>query len=194
MVQSSVRRRKITRLKEIFSTGLVGVVVVLAVALVSLRLLGFKSFTIMSGSMEPKLSVGSLIFVKPTDPNSLESNDIITFLTGKNTIVTHRIVEKTVSDENGEEVFRFSTKGDANDVADQKTVRAENVVGKVTFSIPFMGYVSNNLQKPYISYLVFVLGAVLILSVVFSDNKPEKTTRQRRSRKLKPRKEEIIIP
>ena len=192
MVQSSVRRRRITRLKEIFSTGLVGVVVVLAVALVSLRLLGFKSFTIMSGSMEPSLSVGSLIFVKPTDPNSLESNDIITFLAGKNTIVTHRIVEKTISNENGKDVLRFSTKGDANEKPDLGSVRSENVVGKPIFSVPLLGYFVSYLKRPLVLYLSSFLSIVLIISVFFSDTEQSKKTSLRRKLNLR-KGEEVII-
>ena len=57
---------------------LVGVVVILALLMVGARLLGFKVFTVLSGSMEPAYHVGALIYVKEVDYRELESGDVIT--------------------------------------------------------------------------------------------------------------------
>ena len=121
----------------IFTTVLVGIVLLLAIFLVAFRLLGFEIYTVMSGSMEPAYHVGSLIYVKPINTDELKEGDVITFLADKdNTIVTHRIIEVT----NENNATHFRTKGDANDVPDAKSVHYKNVLGKPEFTIPLLGY------------------------------------------------------
>ena len=51
----------------------------------------FKTFVVQSGSMEPAIRTGSLIFVKPMEKYVV--GDIVNIKDGKNS-VTHRIVEK----------------------------------------------------------------------------------------------------
>jgi signal peptidase I len=93
----------------------------------------YKIFTVQSGSMEPKIHVGSLIFVKSAAEYRI--GDIVTFKNGKNT-VTHRIVEKKESD--GQ--VTYLTKGDANEEADAEETPATNVIGKTFLSLPYVGY------------------------------------------------------
>ena len=59
------------KLLQIISTILVALVVLLAVALVGVRLAGIRTFTVLSGSMEPTYHVGSLIYVKKVDPTTI---------------------------------------------------------------------------------------------------------------------------
>ena len=94
------------------TTVLVALVVILAIALVGVRLVGFQVFTVLSGSMEPTYHVGSLIYVKEIDTDDLRAGDPITYLIDEDTVVTHRIVE-VVPDEEEPETIRFRTKGDA---------------------------------------------------------------------------------
>lgn len=158
---------------KILSTALVSVVVLLAVLLVGVRLVGFTPYTVLSGSMEPTYHVGSIVYVKKVDVTTLKVGDPITFRLTNNVIATHRIIE--IHGE-GTPDLGFRTQGDANETVDGITP-AENVIGKVYFSIPYLGYVSNFVQKP--KGLFIVVGtcvAVLIIStlidVIFS--KPEK--------------------
>ncbi|OGI26459.1 MAG: signal peptidase I [Candidatus Moranbacteria bacterium RBG_13_45_13] len=83
--------------------------------------------------MEPKIPMGSLIFVKSAAGYNV--GDVITLKAGKNT-VTHRIVGKNT--ENGEIIYK--TKGDANEEADAEQTPAKNVVGKSFFTLPYVGY------------------------------------------------------
>ena len=59
------------------STVLVALVVLLAALLAGARLFGLQVFTILSGSMEPKYPVGSLIYVKSVDPLQVKEGDVI---------------------------------------------------------------------------------------------------------------------
>lgn len=166
--------KTIKRIWNVISGVLVGVVVLLAIALVGIRLVGLKPFVVMSGSMEPNYHVGSLIYVKSVDYKELEVGDPITYMVSQDTIVTHRIIE-VLADEEDPDTLRYFTKGDANDVADGVSVHYKNIIGKPVFSIPYLGYVSNYIQNPPGMYVAIAGAAILILLVflpdVFADDK-----------------------
>ena len=147
---------------------LVAIVVLLAVALVGVRLIGLKPYVVLSGSMEPTYPVGSLIYVKKADYKELKTGDPITYMLSENTVVTHRITEVLV-DEEDPDTIRYFTKGDANDVADGSSVHYKNIIGVPVFSIPYLGYLSNYIQHPPGMYVAISAGAVLLLLVFLPD-------------------------
>ena len=150
------------------STVLVVLVVLLAVALVGVRLIGLQPFAVLSGSMEPEYHVGSLIYVKSVDYKELEVGDDITYLVSEDTIVTHRIIEVLI-DEEDPNTIRYFTQGIANDVPDGVSVHYKNIIGKPIFSIPYLGYVSNYIQNPPGMYVAIAAGAILIMLVFLPD-------------------------
>ncbi len=134
------------------------VVIVLATALVGVRLVGLTPYVVLSGSMEPNYHVGSLVYVRDVAPESIQAGDAITFVRdASGTPITHRVV---VTDH---ENRRFFTQGDANRTPDAAPVIYENVVGKATFSIPYLGYVSHYLSRPPGLYIGLAAAAVLFL-------------------------------
>ena len=141
------------------SNLLVALLVLLAIALVGVRLVGFKTYTVISASMEPTYMTGSLLYVKDVDPADLKKNDVITFLLNEDTVATHRIVE--IVDKDGE--LNFRTKGDKNESVDGGLVHYRNVIGKPVFSIPYLGYLAYYIQRPPGIYLfgLFIVLAVL---------------------------------
>jgi len=113
-------------------------------------------FSVLSPSMEPTIPVGGVVAIKPADPYTLKAGDIICFnLSNYQPLVTHRIINVT-----GE---GFITKGDANDDIDPWMVKRENVVGKVSFTIPYLGYVGNFVQTPIGFALLIIIPATLII-------------------------------
>lgn len=122
--------------------------------------------------MEPVYHVGSLVYVRPVEPDTLEEGEVITFSLTGNTMATHRIVEVIGS---GEDI-QFRTKGDANDIEDGSLVQASNVVGKVIFSIPFLGYAASFIQTAagraaLIAYGAFLLLMLILPDLIFEDKK-----------------------
>lgn len=108
-------------------------------------------YTVYSGSMEPVITTGSMIFVKENVPFAeIKENDIITFSMGK-TIVTHR-VEKV-------EKEAFITKGDKNKSSDLFKVYPENIKGRYLGSIPHLGYFVEILKtwKGILIWIVIIL-------------------------------------
>ena len=126
---------------------------------------GYGAAVVLSGSMEPTYSVGSLIYVKSTDYKQLKVGDPITFLVSEDTVATHRIIE-VLPDEDDPNTIRYFTQGDANDAPDGSSVHYKNIIGKPVFSIPYLGYVSNYIQPPPGKY-VAISGCALLMLLVF---------------------------
>ena len=175
------RMKAAKRIWDIFTTLLVIAAVVLAIALVGVRLVGLQPFTVLSGSMEPTYHTGSLIYVKKVDYRTLEVGDAITFMLDENTVATHRIVG-IVPDEEDPEVVRYRTKGDANEAEDGGLVHYKNVIGKPVFTIPKLGYIASYVQNPPGTYVAVSAGAFIVLLMflpellrsIFSDGGEEK--------------------
>ncbi len=149
---------------NIVSTALVVLMVLCAVFLMGSRLLGFRVFTVLSGSMQPTYSEGDLLYVKQTAPNNIAVGDPITFVVNENLVVaTHRVVRIDAENQ------RFYTKGDANEIEDQDPVHYNNVIGVPKFAIPLLGYVSNYIQNPPGMYITIAAFAVLIVLVFLPD-------------------------
>jgi signal peptidase len=92
----------------------------------------YKILTVQSGSMEPSIYLGSLIFVKSSQ--NYQVGDIVTRKTDDpKTSITHRIISQNSDN-------TFETKGDANDSADGESLNREKIIGKVFLTIPYIGY------------------------------------------------------
>ena len=101
------------------------------------KLFGYNSYGITSGSMAPAINVGTLVLAKEVEPETLETGDVIVFTTyGEGDFVTHRVQE------NDREYRMLITKGDANATEDLDPIGYDSVIGKVSFSIPLLGYVA----------------------------------------------------
>lgn len=160
--------RTVKKVWNVVTTVLVAIVVVFALLLLGARLVGLQVFNVLSGSMEPNYSVGSLIYVDEVDPFKLQQGDVITFMLNEDTVATHRIVE-VVPDDEDPSVVRFKTKGDANESEDGSLVHYKNVIGTPVFKIPKLGYVANFIQNPPGMYIAISAGAILLLLVFLPD-------------------------
>ena len=152
-------------------TTLVVVVVVLCAAfLMGSRIMGYRVYTVISGSMEPTYGVGDLIYVQKVDPKDVREGDPITFVMNENLVVaTHRVVRID------SEKQHFYTKGDANEIEDSAPVHFNNLIGIPRFKIPKLGYVSDFIQRPPGMYIAIVMIGVLLLVTFFPSRKPRET-------------------
>ena len=94
------------------------VVIILCSLLVLPGIFGFHMYHVLSGSMEPAVRVGSLIYVYEGQPEDIVEKDIIAFYSSLEDggIITHRVLMNNVVS------GTFQTKGDANDEADPTPV------------------------------------------------------------------------
>ncbi|MBR3762536.1 MAG: signal peptidase I [Lachnospiraceae bacterium] len=156
--------KTLKKIWSILSTILVVMLVFCAVFLMGTRLMGYRVFNVISGSMEPAYSVGDLIYVKDVEPENIQPGTPITFVLNEDLVVaTHRVVEVDAANRH------FYTKGDANDTADAAPVHFNNVIGVPVFSIPLLGYVSSFIQNPPGMYIAIGVGVVLIVAVFLPD-------------------------
>ena len=144
---------------------LIAVAMLLAIALVGVKLFGFEIFTVLSGSMEPVYMTGSIIYVKEVDADELSVGDDLTFRVEGGTVVTHRIIE--IAEEEGKTLFY--TKGVANDIADASPVSEDRIIGKPVFTIPGFGYFVAYIQSSSGRFATIAAGAMLLLSVILPD-------------------------
>ncbi|MEF8777378.1 MAG: signal peptidase I [Natronomonas sp.] len=104
------------------------------------------SFVVLTASMTPAIAPGDVVIVADRDPATIGEGDVITFTRGDNEIpVTHRVTG-IVESSSG---LAFETKGDANSDPDASPVPANNVVGTVILTIPYIGYVIQFTNTPY---------------------------------------------
>lgn len=152
----------IKRICNILSAVLLAVLLVIAGLIAVPMLMGYQEMAVLSGSMEPELSVGSLVYVKPVDAAELNPGEICTYtLQDGETHVTHRVESIDT------EAQTLVTKGDANEDADATPVAFSQVVGRVEFHIPLLGYITLNIKTPVgIMSICGVLLLIIILNFV----------------------------
>ena len=97
---------------------------------------GISSMTVLTGSMDPSIPQGSVVFVQKD--NWYFPGDILTYGKTSDVTITHRLIEKVQTPE-GEQ---YKLQGDANTAPDGDLVKPKNVIGKVIFHIPFVGWFS----------------------------------------------------
>lgn len=122
---------------------------------------GFGASVVLSGSMEPALSVGDLLIIQ--ERGSYETGDIVVYQSGAVPVV-HRIVG--ISDET------VTTRGDANN-ANDTPFPVSAIKGEVVAAIPLIGYLIWALKSP-VGIAATLVAAVLLMELSFRTGKAEK--------------------
>lgn len=119
---------------------------------------GYKSYLVLSGSMEPTIMTGDIIITHENP--SYYKNNVVTFNTKDGRIVTHRII-KTVT-RGGKDLFM--TKGDANRSEDEALISPNQIIGKVAFIVPKLGYfVAFSKSLPGLIIFVFIPAGLILI-------------------------------
>jgi len=117
---------------------------------------GYKSFLVLSGSMEPTINTGDIVIVH--NDSNYYVKDVITFIEKDGRIVTHRIVKA----QEQQDTRSFETKGDANRSGDEAAVDIKNVLGRVIFVVPKLGFLVG-FAKTLPGFLLFIIFPGLLL-------------------------------
>lgn len=159
-LMNSHRLRQVARwLARLVMTAVVAALVAAAAIVTVLpRATHGAALTVLSGSMTPKLPVGSAVLIRPVDPGTLHVGDIATYQKepGKAEYVTHRIVAIDTSTT----PTTFTFKGDANRGADINPVPATAIRGKVWFSVPYLGAVRDAVHTKGMLFLIGIAALV----------------------------------
>ncbi len=176
------------RILVAFGMAVVVVCLALCVAIVVPPMFGSSPYNVVTASMTPAITPGSLVYSQSVDPATLQVGDIVTFheplesavsSTGQGTnaqnagrIITHRVTQ------NDTDLRELRTKGDANPDEDLAPVGYSNVIGKVTIVVPFIGSVATALSSwmGKIFMVCLIIGGMLLAlagdTIIRRANKP----------------------
>jgi signal peptidase len=177
------------------SFGLLALVLLLAALVVVVPAATSSTpYTILTSSMEPGLPPGTLVIVKPIDPQDVNIGTVVTYQldSGEAAVVTHRVIEIQGPNLPGGDPT-FITKGDANSAPDAKPVMTVQLKGAVWYSVPYVGWINNIVNGdlraiviPIVAGLLFLYAGWMIVS-----NRTE-ARRRRRREEAEDRDREII--
>ena len=160
MQAEKIEKNKIN-ISKILNIAFISLFIILALNIMTTKLdklfqlIGYRSYTVLSGSMEPKFYPGDIVITKHKNKTDIKVNDIVTYKDNDGVIITHRIIKETPKG--------YITKGDNNNIEDVDILTKENIIGEVKFSIPKIGYVMNLLSKPIVIAIEMFLLAGFIL-------------------------------
>lgn len=132
-------------------------------------ILGYRVFTIATGSMEPVYNIDDVILVKDTDPSTLKKGDDIAYLGNrdavKGLIVTHRIIRmETFSDGK----VHYTLKG-VNNKYEDPSITADQILGKVVGKLPVVNFINHVVKNIYGFFFLVFCPLVLVIFLEIAD-------------------------
>ena len=127
---------------------------------------GYRTLTVLTGSMSPNINPGDIVIIREANINSIEVGDVVTYNTD-NILVTHR-VNQIIKEDNS---LLFVTKGDANNTVDADAIGANQILGVEVFHIPYAGYVIQFVNK---NFILFPFIIIIYLSIIISKENSNK--------------------
>ena len=132
---------------------------------------------VVSGSMEPSIREGDLLFVMGTNPELIKNGtaedkngDVIVFDArglwpgAPEEPIVHRVVDKYLVND----TWHFWTKGDANSIPDKAPVPEDKIIGVVIGGIPYIGWVKILLTKYNLLIpLLIIVSVLLVISIIW---------------------------
>lgn len=145
-------------------------------------LFGYKAYIITTDSMAPSINSGDVIIVKSTNEGEkdFQVGDVITFMQ-ESKVITHRITN--IEEESGKKIY--TTKGDNNNLEDDKKVEIEQIEGKMVLTIPKIGFFIKILDNQIVFLLIVLVTLILLF---FRVKKEEKIENRREKKKIEQEK------
>jgi signal peptidase len=128
----------------------------------------YRTLTVLSASMRPTFSEGSVIVVTPVALGKVRVGDVITYRipVEDRRVVSHRVVE--VVEGGDHPVVR--TQGDANPAPDPWLARLDtDPAWRVRAAVPKLGYLIQGLRRPPVTKLATWLASALLALIWLSD-------------------------
>src|SRR5918911_191000 len=123
-------------------------------------LMGYRSYIVLTGSMEPAIPVGAVVVGQVVRTEEVRVGDVITFFTDQQpgVNVTHRVV---AIDGDGPE-RAIHTRGDANGTADVGTVDVHQSVARMIYAVPWAGYLVEALRTTRVRLMLVGAGLLFL--------------------------------
>ncbi|WP_211977826.1 signal peptidase I [Brevibacterium sp. W7.2] len=160
----------------VFAILLIGFLALAVAVGVVPKVMNGAALTVLTGSMEPTYEPGDIVVSVPQDQYRI--GDPVTFQPRSNDpmLITHRVVAVTDSADGR----TYVTRGDANGDDDEPIVEAQ-VMGKVLYSIPKLGYVqqavggNKGLLVAGIGFVLIAYAAYALVSGAFERRREKKS-------------------
>ncbi len=172
------KRQKIKRFSIIILYIILIPIILFSLSLIILELgnsneipsfLNIEVYTVISESMEPRLSKNDIVVVKKGYSNDrFKVGNIITFKKDNGEIITHRIKKIIISDNQN----AYITQGDNNEKQDEEIVTYDKIIGKVIYTMPDLGNFTKLLRnKLFFSFCIIILVLIIIYDKKQKDKK-----------------------
>ncbi|MDD3171361.1 MAG: signal peptidase I [Bacilli bacterium] len=150
--------KKTKKFFEYFGYTIAGILILAIIAHFTLYLLGYKALVVVSGSMEPEIKTGSVIYIKTFEKNEIYDNiivgDYITFVNNEGHNVTHEVIYIN------SELDQIQTQGIRDGAAPDEIISADDFVGKFVFTISYLGFVIS-----VISSKTFIIAFISVIVI-----------------------------
>ncbi|WP_217907043.1 signal peptidase I [Candidatus Nanohalobium constans] len=148
---------------EIATTLLIVLVATPLVVFIVPQLLGLEAYVVTSGSMEPRVPEGAILYNQNSETSQLEVGDIVTYVPNPNQSDADRITHRIIQVNQTENSRQFKTQGDANVDPDPGWVSDYQVIGQELFTIPYLGYMVKFLSSPITLILLLIVPSAIML-------------------------------
>ncbi len=132
-------------------------------------ILGYRMFTIATGSMEPVYNVNDVILVKDIEPNTLKVGDDIAYLGNrdavKGLVVTHRIIRIETFDDNK---VHYTLKG-VNNKYEDPSITEDQILGKVLGKVYVVNFINHVVKNIYGFFFLVFCPLVLVIFLEIAD-------------------------
>lgn len=129
------------------------------------QITNIDAYIVLSGSMNPTIETGSIVLVDNAEKDYV-IGDVVTYRIADQ-LITHRIVEIQ------KDLYR--TKGDANMLPDSVFIHKNQILGKVIYEIPKIGYVISHFKSKSNIFIILSILLLSNLSDVLSEHYSKKT-------------------
>lgn len=131
-------------------------------------IMGYRVFTVATGSMEPVYKVNDVILVKTIDPKTLKVGDDIAYLGNrdlvKGMLVTHRIIK--IEEVKG--VVTYTLKG-INNKYEDPTITSDQILGKVLGKVYIVSFINHLVKNIYGFFFLVFCPLVLVIFLEIAD-------------------------
>ena len=174
------------------------IIVFIAIVIVTQRVsnnekafLGFRIFSVATGSMEPQYAVGDILISREKDPSTIVVGDNIVYLGAvadyRGKIITHNVIEV---EQNEEGEYLFHTKGFANNIEDP-VVHEDQLYGVIFYNNEVLAFLCKILTNRYGLYC-FVVAIILYSFIGFMRNQEERIEQEKEDERQKREKQKAI--
>jgi len=145
----------------VISGLLTGLVFGLAALVLLPVAIGWRPYTVLTGSMRPRIQPGDVVMDKPILATQIHVGKVVTFkdMEREGKLVTHRV--RSVSRQGN--MVSVETRGDANNTSEHWSVAADGHVGQVMYTLPMVGRIGHAIRNP-IGILILVIVPCFIVA------------------------------